>query len=147
MGFFESSKNPSEPDRRNSSVVPAPLEGISWERLAGPHRKWLQNSQEPSVGPHELWPLVSHHRFRHDQSPIRGLGASDDTVLSESVITHLLVCHGLVLEDPLIRPIAALAEDPESHESAMELARVTRSMASLEPFIEAQLVTVTSGHL
>jgi hypothetical protein len=82
-------------------------------------------------GPHEIWPLISHHGF--NRSSLFGLGERGD--IHQKTLTLLLAHDGLVAADPLIDIERAwLAGDADQSLAALQA--VVEQVAKVEPLIE-----------
>lgn len=82
-------------------------------------------------GPHEIWPLISHHGF--NSSSLFGLGERGD--IQQKTLTLLLAHDGIVASDPLIDIEQAwLGGDADRSLAALQV--VVEQVAKVEPLIE-----------
>lgn len=93
----------------------------------------------PEVGPHQIWPLISHHTHR-DRNLF--VGVSDAGIVPR-VLTLLLTHDGIVAADPLVE-VVRLADIGQLDQATAALSRVVVNLAAVEPLIASNILRLTS---
>lgn len=88
---------------------------------------------------HQIWPLVSHHRF--NSHTLFGKGG---TAVDRRTLTYLLAFDGVVAADPLVQ-VVDLFEARKLDLAVQALMSVTAQLAEVEPLIEAGRLRFTDA--
>lgn len=130
-----------------------PLGPDEIESLRAFYCEWQRYEQVSDHPSSELWPLISHHDDPDGLVVLRNFAATDRPARCEAsknvrdeLATHLVVCNGVVIADPLRRIFYDVDDRPVLHPRSEDLHRVAARLGAIEPLIDSEVVKVSPIH-